>query len=243
MVQPIKIRAVSPTPSAVDQCEQMLQRQVLSGQLKAGERLPGERELAERFGVNRLTLRSALSRLTGRGLLSVRQGRGYAVNQWTSFGTSTLLSNVGDVSEDAVHYAKELLDLRRGLLSSLLSELAGADEACRERCLGILNTFIQDVLSAEGAFRRAEMESLMLRQIVLAANRPVFAIVLNPILDALLSQETLSECMWRDPNSRVDGYRLFIFWLSQPDRDAILPMIMELQRFDGWLLRQYSAPS
>ena len=127
MVQPIKIRAVSPTPSAVDQCEQMLQRQVLSGQLKAGERLPGERELAERFGVNRLTLRSALSRLTGRGLLSVRQGRGYAVNQWTSFGTSTLLSNVGDVSEDAVHYAKELLDLRRGLLSSLLSELAGAD--------------------------------------------------------------------------------------------------------------------
>ena len=75
MVQPIKIRAVSPTPSAVDQCEQMLQRQVLSGQLKAGERLPGERELAERFGVTRLTLRSALSRLTGRGLLSVRQAR------------------------------------------------------------------------------------------------------------------------------------------------------------------------
>ena len=243
MVQPIQIRTVSPTPSAVDQCEQMLQRQVLSGQLKAGERLPGERELAERFGVNRLTLRSALSRLTGRGLLSVRQGRGYAVNPWTSFGTSTLLSNVGDVSEDVVHYAKELLDLRRGLLSSLLSELANADEACRERCLAILNNFVQDVLNAESAFRRAEMESLMLRHIALAANRPVFAMVLNPILDALLSQETLSESMWRDPNSRVNGYRLLVFWLSQPDRDAIIPMIMELQRFDDWLLRQYSAQS
>ena len=79
MVQPIKIKAVSPTPNAVDQCEQMLQRQVLSGRSRP-ESLPGERELAERFGVNRLTLRSALSHLTGRGLLSVRQGRGYAVN-------------------------------------------------------------------------------------------------------------------------------------------------------------------
>ena len=238
MVQPIKIRHVTKAPSTVDQCEKMLLQQVLSGQLAVGERLPGERELAEGFGVNRLTLRSALARLTGSGLLRVRQGHGYVVNPWTSFGTSTLLSNLGELSSDTVQFTKELLDLRRGLLTSLLNEIADADETCREQCLNILETFIQDVSNSEEALQCAKMESMMLRQIVLAANRTVFAIVLNPVLDALLSQETLSACMWQDPDGRIDGYKLLRYWLSQPDRDAIMPMIMELQRFDRWLLRQ-----
>ena len=40
-----------------------LRQQILSGSLGPGERLPGERELAARYGTNRNTLREAVRRL------------------------------------------------------------------------------------------------------------------------------------------------------------------------------------
>ncbi|MFD1911580.1 FadR/GntR family transcriptional regulator [Halodurantibacterium flavum] len=52
---------------------------ILRGLLRPGERLPGERELAERLGVSRPSLREALADLTARGLLVVRAGSGIYV--------------------------------------------------------------------------------------------------------------------------------------------------------------------
>ena len=50
--------------------------QIEAGQLSPGDRLPPERELSEKLGVNRLTLRRALRVLEGQGLLVRRQGAG-----------------------------------------------------------------------------------------------------------------------------------------------------------------------
>src|SRR3569833_882759 len=44
--------------------------------LAAEEALPPERELAEEFGVSRITVRKALDALVGEGMLSRRQGAG-----------------------------------------------------------------------------------------------------------------------------------------------------------------------
>lgn len=49
---------------------------LLSGQLKAGDRLLGERELAATLGVSRPVLREALRCLAMLGLLDIRHGRG-----------------------------------------------------------------------------------------------------------------------------------------------------------------------
>ena len=46
-----------------------LERAIATGELAAGERLPGEVEIAARFGVNRHTVRRALAALAGRGLV------------------------------------------------------------------------------------------------------------------------------------------------------------------------------
>jgi DNA-binding FadR family transcriptional regulator len=52
---------------------------ILDGRFAPGEKLPPERELAERFQVNRTSVREAIKVLEGLGLVSVRQGDGATV--------------------------------------------------------------------------------------------------------------------------------------------------------------------
>jgi GntR family transcriptional repressor for pyruvate dehydrogenase complex len=52
---------------------------ILRGILRPGERLPAERDLAERMGVSRPSLREAVSDLQERGLLTTRAGAGIYV--------------------------------------------------------------------------------------------------------------------------------------------------------------------
>ena len=52
---------------------------ILRGILRPGERLPSERELAERLGVSRPSLRDAVAELQDQGLLATRAGSGIYV--------------------------------------------------------------------------------------------------------------------------------------------------------------------
>ncbi len=58
-----------------------LERIILDGALKPGERLPAERVLAAQLGVSRPSLREALKTLEVRGLVSIRQGGGTYVTR------------------------------------------------------------------------------------------------------------------------------------------------------------------
>src|SRR4051812_16775816 len=58
-----------------------LRADILAGRVGSGERLPNERSLAERFGVNRHTLRQAVQALVRAGHVDVRQGCGTFVRE------------------------------------------------------------------------------------------------------------------------------------------------------------------
>ncbi|MGD1899116.1 MAG: phosphonate metabolism transcriptional regulator PhnF [Phormidesmis sp.] len=58
------------------QIAQQLRQSVHGGTYRVNERLPAESQLAERFGVNRHTLRQAIALLKQEGLLRVERGRG-----------------------------------------------------------------------------------------------------------------------------------------------------------------------
>lgn len=66
----------------------------MRGELAVGARLPAERAMAESFGVNRVTIRSALDRLTIGGLLSRRQGSGYRVLDYRRTAGPELLGTI-----------------------------------------------------------------------------------------------------------------------------------------------------
>lgn len=69
-----------PIPLYVQIAESLV-AQIEAGELNPGDRLPGERELSEQLGVNRMTLRRALRALEGQGLLLRRHGVGTYVAQ------------------------------------------------------------------------------------------------------------------------------------------------------------------
>ncbi len=60
--------------------EQLYNQIVAEGQLKPGDKLPNEVELARQLGVSRATLREALRDLTVQGVLEVRRGKGTFVS-------------------------------------------------------------------------------------------------------------------------------------------------------------------
>ncbi|MDF1524554.1 MAG: GntR family transcriptional regulator [Trueperaceae bacterium] len=62
--------------SLPDAVSDRLAGRILDGELTAGDRLPGERELAEQLGVSRIVVREALGRLQARGLIEIRPGVG-----------------------------------------------------------------------------------------------------------------------------------------------------------------------
>ncbi|TAJ33934.1 MAG: FadR family transcriptional regulator [Reyranella sp.] len=64
------------TPSGAERVLTFFRDRLLSGELKAGDRLLGERELSLALGVSRPVLREALRSLAMLGLLDIRHGRG-----------------------------------------------------------------------------------------------------------------------------------------------------------------------
>ncbi|UJF36001.1 FadR/GntR family transcriptional regulator [Paenibacillus hexagrammi] len=62
-----------------EEITQQLKQLIVQGRLQAGDKLPSTKELSERFGVGRSTMREALSALRAMGLIDIRQGGGCTV--------------------------------------------------------------------------------------------------------------------------------------------------------------------
>lgn len=80
--------------SLKDACVKQLEELILSGELKAGERLPSERDFALRLGVSRPVLHEALVDLSAKGLVSILPRRGVVVNDYRQSGSMAILTSL-----------------------------------------------------------------------------------------------------------------------------------------------------
>ena len=76
-------RAVK-TSRLYEQIVQQVEDSILKGQLKTGDQLPAERDLAQQFGVSRTAVREAVKTLQEKGLVEAYSGRGTFVTNGTS---------------------------------------------------------------------------------------------------------------------------------------------------------------
>ncbi|HXA65142.1 MAG TPA: FadR/GntR family transcriptional regulator [Bryobacteraceae bacterium] len=72
------------TSRLYEQIVQQVEDSILKGQLKTGDQLPAERDLAQRFGVSRTAVREAVKTLREKGLVEAYSGRGTFVTNGTS---------------------------------------------------------------------------------------------------------------------------------------------------------------
>lgn len=75
---------------------------ILRGVLRPGERLPAERELSDKLGVSRPSLREAIAELQERGLLSAKAGAGVFVADVLGNAFAPALVKLFAAHEDAV---------------------------------------------------------------------------------------------------------------------------------------------
>ena len=113
-----KVEPEKLSTSVVRQIEQL----ILRGVLRPGERLPSERELSDRLGVSRPSLREAVAELQKNGLLETRAGSGIFVAEVLGNAFSPALIRLFAAHEEAVF---DYIAFRRDI------EGLAADRACR----------------------------------------------------------------------------------------------------------------
>ena len=72
------------TSRLYEQIVQQIEASIVKGDLKAGDQLPAERELAQRFGVSRTAVREAVKALREKGLVEAYSGRGTFITDGTT---------------------------------------------------------------------------------------------------------------------------------------------------------------
>lgn len=104
---------------------------VKAGRLKPGDRLPSERDLAERFGVSRPTVREAMRALSVLGILEIRHGGGAFV---TALQATDLLKplnfflSLSEVSIEKLYEARTFIEGEICALAATRSDDALCDE-------------------------------------------------------------------------------------------------------------------
>lgn len=97
-----------------------LERRILEGILKPGDRLQPERDLAAELGVSRPSLREAIQKLVSKGLLASRQGGGTFVTDRLDVGFT---DPWGEMLRKHPNIQADLLEFR-GMLESEAASLA-----------------------------------------------------------------------------------------------------------------------
>lgn len=113
-----------PVTRVADVVASELEKRILEGSLKPGDRLPAERELALELGVSRPSLREAIHKLAAKGLLTTRHGGG-------NFVTDRLGAHFADPWQEMLHghplLHSDLLEFRQmleGQAAALAAERA-----------------------------------------------------------------------------------------------------------------------
>ncbi len=155
-----------------EQVIKQLQNLMQQGKLQPGDRLPPERELAQRFGVSRVAIRQALSVLQAMGLVQSRVGDGTFAHNSAEL-TVTVLATVIPGPQGTVG---EQVELRR-IIEPQVAELAAlrankTDIAEMNRCFEAQKakfeaglSFVDEDAALHLAIARATKNHLLVRMI------------------------------------------------------------------------------
>lgn len=194
-----------------------IETMILEGTLKAGERLPAERVLAEQFGVSRPSLREALQKLAAKGLLISRQGGGTFVTE--SLG-STFSDPLLQLLENNPEAQRDLLEFRHTLEGSCAYYAAlRATEVDQQRLREAFETLQQCYAREPSKISRAEEGAADARFHLAIAEASHNAVLLHTI-------RSLFQLLERSVVTNIGG----MYPQGSDVRDALMDQHRELYR-------------
>lgn len=194
---------------------------ILRGVLLAGERLPAERDLAERLGVSRPSLREALQELTEAGLLTARLGAGIFVAEVLGSAFSPALIDLFARHEEAVF---DYIAFRRDI-EGLATERAAT--AASDTDLAVISAILAKMEAAHllpPSPLESDLDAQFHMAIIEASHNVIMLHMMRSMLD-LLKQGVFSnrQKMFTDPSIRDDileQHRAITLALLQRDPQA-----------------------
>ena len=137
MDEGISITQADSSQSGYQRVFSFVREQLLTGRLKAGDRLLPERELATRLGVSRPVIREVLRALAAMGVIDIRHGHGSVVRRpdFSEMGDlfTLMLAQDDEVVEDVMEarIAIERHAIRLACSRATASDMRRLDEALR----------------------------------------------------------------------------------------------------------------
>jgi GntR family transcriptional repressor for pyruvate dehydrogenase complex len=190
---------------------------IRDGSLKAGDRLPAERELGEKFGVSRVTVREALRGLEANGMVKIKVGaRGGA------FVTAPTSKRVGDGIVDLITMstitAREVTEARQVLELGIIPLVC--DRATKEDIDALLEICDRgDAALANGSYPMA-LSAEFHGRVAQATNNAVIVMLAQSFHGPTLM--SLQDVVDEHPEMSIKGnreHRQFVVAVSKGDVD------------------------
>jgi GntR family transcriptional repressor for pyruvate dehydrogenase complex len=229
-----------PPPNRTQAIAGMLRDEILRGDYQPGERLPAERDLASRLGVNRGSVREALKQLEQMGLVATRRGEGTTVRHLQEASVEVLRHLVFKNGRIERRVLEQLLDVYEMLL-------AGASYLAVERSSPELRERARELVRrALETPRPSEFHAMFTRLTDLAAEASgnlVLRLFRNAFYPSLL--EVLRQLQPHAPAERIRSSpeaRALDAALAAGDADAAERAVRALARERrDWILRALDA--
>lgn len=174
VVQPVAIQSLK------EVVIQTLESWILSGELVIGEKLPSERDLAQKMKISRPVLHEALVDLASKGLVKIEARRGIFVNDYRTHGSCALLSSLLNFHQSEIDpvFEKSLIEMRQ-LVEVETAKLAAIDAQDEDI------TALKAIIESEKSIDSLSIDDLVTLdfnfhlQIALASGNRVYPLILN----------------------------------------------------------------
>jgi fatty acid metabolism transcriptional regulator FadR len=216
-----------PTPrkGVAERIARTLRSSIVKGRFRPGDALPSERELAEKYDVNRSSIREALKRLEAWGLVQIRQGGATRVTDFLlsaglellphlmeagSAVDPTILSDLHEIramllgwcAEQAAEKADAASMARLDELVRKMVEAKGKPHALQE----LDYDFFQELITISGN-RVMGLFSNVVRDVYLKGREHFVSLYAKGVFDPLHHKKTVEAIRERDPLAAAAAMR------------------------------------
>lgn len=223
MFKPIKDKQSSIHEKVIHELKEL----ILEGKLKAGDKLPSERALADMLGVSRSSLREALKIMEAIGLLEIKRGQGvFVVDHNLDQHMENFLNNLF-VSDAKI---SELFEIRK-----VLETEATTWAALRATKVQIkkLEKLVEDSITSlqKGGNNKvallAQHDNEFHTRLMEASNNSVLIQIMDGLFDLLIGSKSKAMIVPKRAEKSLEEHKLIVSALLKRDADLAKKIMLK----------------